>query len=37
MGMLLVEQLFRNVGEGVRWNAKPICMGLDFSGVGLPP
>jgi putative PEP-CTERM system histidine kinase len=28
MGMLLVEQLFRNVGEAHRWNAKPVCLGL---------
>ncbi len=27
-GLLLVEQLFRNLGEGSRWNAKPVCMGL---------
>ena len=27
-GLLLVEQLFRNLGEGGRWNAKPVCLGL---------
>jgi len=27
-GLLLVEQLFRNLGEGSRWNAKPTCLGL---------
>jgi putative PEP-CTERM system histidine kinase len=27
-GMLLVEQLFRNLGEDRRWNAKPVCLGL---------
>lgn len=27
-GMLMVEQLFRNLGEGSRWNAKPVCLGL---------
>ncbi len=27
-GLLLVEQLFRNLGEGSRWNAKPVCLGL---------
>jgi len=28
MGLLLVEQLFRNLGEDARWNAKPLCLGL---------
>ena len=28
-GLLLVEQLFRNLGEGGRWNAKPVCLGLS--------
>ena len=28
-GMLMVEQLFRNVGEDSRWNAKPVCLGLS--------
>ncbi len=27
-GMLLLEQLFRNLGEDSRWNAKPVCLGL---------
>jgi len=27
-GLVLVEQLFRNLGEDSRWNAKPICIGL---------
>jgi len=27
-GLLLVEQLFRNIGEDSRWNAKPLCLGL---------
>ncbi|WP_245478890.1 XrtA/PEP-CTERM system histidine kinase PrsK [Rubrivivax rivuli] len=27
-GLLLVEQLFRNIAEGGRWNAKPACLGL---------
>jgi putative PEP-CTERM system histidine kinase len=27
-GLLLVEQLFRNLSEGLRWNAKPVCLGL---------
>ena len=26
--LLLVEQLFRNVHENARWNAKPLCLGL---------
>jgi putative PEP-CTERM system histidine kinase len=28
LGMVLVEQLFRNVQEDARWNAKPLCLGL---------
>ena len=28
LGLLLVEQLFRNLGEDSRWNAKPVCLGL---------
>ncbi len=28
LGMLLVEQLFRNLSEDSRWNAKPLCLGL---------
>ena len=27
-GLLIVEQLFRNLGEDSRWNAKPMCLGL---------
>jgi putative PEP-CTERM system histidine kinase len=27
-GLLMLEQLFRNVTEDSRWNAKPLCMGL---------
>jgi putative PEP-CTERM system histidine kinase len=27
-GLLMVEQLFRNLGEATRWNAKPVCLGL---------
>ena len=27
-GLLLLEQLFRNLGEDSRWNAKPVCLGL---------
>jgi putative PEP-CTERM system histidine kinase len=27
-GALLLEQLFRNLGEDSRWNAKPVCLGL---------
>ncbi len=27
-GLLMVEQLFRNLGEETRWNAKPVCLGL---------
>ena len=27
-GLLTVEQLFRNLGEDSRWNAKPVCLGL---------
>ena len=28
LGLVLVEQLFRNLGEDSRWNAKPVCLGL---------
>ena len=28
LGLVLVEQLFRNLPEDSRWNAKPICLGL---------
>ena len=27
-GLLLTEQLFRNLPEDSRWNAKPVCLGL---------
>jgi putative PEP-CTERM system histidine kinase len=27
-GLMMVEQLFRNLGEDSRWNAKPVCLGL---------
>ena len=27
-GLFAVEQLFRNLGEDSRWNAKPLCLGL---------
>ena len=30
LGVLLCEQLFRNLGEDSRWNAKPVCLGLGF-------
>jgi putative PEP-CTERM system histidine kinase len=28
-GLILVEQLFHNVAEASRWNAKPLCLGLS--------
>ncbi|MBE0548947.1 MAG: PEP-CTERM system histidine kinase PrsK, partial [Rubrivivax sp.] len=28
LGLVLVEQLFRNLPEDARWNAKPVCLGL---------
>jgi putative PEP-CTERM system histidine kinase len=28
LGLLIVEQVFRNVGEASRWGAKPVCLGL---------
>ena len=28
LGLLTVEQVFRNVGEDSRWGAKPVCLGL---------
>jgi putative PEP-CTERM system histidine kinase len=28
-GMVLVEQLFRNLADDSRWNAKPLCLGLS--------
>lgn len=27
-GLILVEQLFRNISDDSRWNAKPLCLGL---------
>ena len=27
-GLLLVEQVFRNLGDESRWSAKPVCLGL---------
>ena len=31
LGLVLLEQLFRNQGEASRWNAKPVCLGLGFA------
>ena len=28
-GLILVEQLFRNIADDSRWNAKPLCLGLS--------
>lgn len=28
LGLVLVEQLFRNLPEDAQWNAKPVCVGL---------
>lgn len=28
LGLLMVEQLFRNAGSDVLWNIKPVCLGL---------
>lgn len=28
LGLVLVEQLFRNLPEDARWGAKPVCLGL---------
>ena len=28
VGLILVEQLLRNVTDDTRWNAKPVCLGL---------
>ncbi len=28
VGLVLIEQLLRNVSEDQRWNAKPVCLGL---------
>ncbi len=33
LGLVLVEQLFRNLPEDALWNAKPICVGLAGSFV----
>ena len=30
LGVLLTEQLFRNLPEDSQWNAKPVCLGLAF-------
>lgn len=27
-GLVMLEQLFRNLPEGARWSAKPVCLGL---------
>jgi len=32
-GLILIEQLFRNVSDDSRWNAKPVCFGLGFAFV----
>jgi putative PEP-CTERM system histidine kinase len=29
-GLLLVEQLYRNIAEDARWNAKPLCLALGL-------
>jgi|CXWL01.1.fsa_nt_gi putative PEP-CTERM system histidine kinase len=29
-GLLMVEQLFRNLSDDSRWNAKPVCLGLGI-------
>ena len=28
LALVLLEQLFRNVAEDLRWNVKPLCLGL---------
>ena len=28
LGLMLIEQLFRNISEDSRWNIKPLCLGL---------
>lgn len=28
LGLLLLEQLYRNAGEDLRWSVKPLCIGL---------
>lgn len=30
LGLVLVEQLFRNIGRDGRWGAKPLCLGLGL-------
>lgn len=30
LGLVLLEQLFRNVADDSRWNAKPLCLGLGL-------
>jgi putative PEP-CTERM system histidine kinase len=30
LGLILVEQLFRNLPEDSRWSAKPLCLGLGL-------
>jgi putative PEP-CTERM system histidine kinase len=30
LGLILVEQLFRNAADDSRWNAKPLCLGLSL-------
>ncbi len=30
VGVLLTEQLFRNIGDDSRWSAKPVCLALAF-------
>lgn len=31
LGLVLLEQVFRNQAEGGRWSAKPACLGLAFN------
>jgi putative PEP-CTERM system histidine kinase len=31
LGLVLLEQLFRNQAEESRWNAKPVCLALGFN------
>ena len=35
LGLLLVEQVFRNQTEQNRWGAKPLCLGLGGLFLGL--
>ncbi|MCA0239442.1 MAG: PEP-CTERM system histidine kinase PrsK [Proteobacteria bacterium] len=30
MGLVLIEQIFRNLADALRWSAKPLCVGLGF-------